>query len=152
MEFKYIIIIGLFVMGAFGLQYYLGFKQITHFGGEYQKMRKEGRVAIGRRPGKITSGTLVMFSLDPSGTIRYGRKLQGTTVFAKFKDFDLLNGRKISSITKNDEDLKKELRITRLAVLNAVENYRLVKEGKVIPEKKSPLGTIAGALGKRAKA
>lgn len=151
MELKYMILIGIFVMAAFALQYYLGFRQITHFGEEYSRLRKEGKVAIGRRPGKITSGTLVLFSLDQEDRIRYGRKLQGSTVFAKFRDFNTFDGRKIGEISKKDPEMKKEIRITRLAVLNAVENYLMVKAGKVIPDKKTPFGTITGALS-RAKA
>ncbi len=151
MDFKYMIFIGIFVMGAFALQYYLGFRQITHFGEEYQRMRKEGRVAIGRRAGKITSGTLVLFALDHEDKIRYGRKLQGVTVYSKFKDFDLVNGRKIAEIRKDDEEIKKEIKITRLAVLNAVENFKMVRDGKVIPERKSPIGTITGAFSRQAK-
>ena len=122
MEFKYMLAIGIFVMGAFALQYFLGWKQITYFGEVYKKMRKEGRVAIGRRPGKITAGTLILFSLDASGRIQYGKKLQGSTVWAKFKEFNSFNGKMISQITIDDEELKKEIRITRKAVLDAVDN------------------------------
>ncbi|HSR05220.1 MAG TPA: transcriptional regulator GutM [Proteiniclasticum sp.] len=150
MEMKYMIIIGAFVMAAFALQYYLGFKQITHFGEEYSRMRREGKVAIGRRPGKVTSGTLVLFSLDKEDRISYGRKLQGTTVFAKFNDFNTFNGRKIGEIKKTDPEMKKEIRITRRAVLNAVENFLMVRAGKIIPDKKSPFGNITGVF-KKAK-
>jgi DNA-binding transcriptional regulator of glucitol operon len=152
MDFKYMLMIGVLAMAAFSLQYYLGFKQITHFGGEYSRMRKEGRVAIGRRPGSITSGTLVLFALDKSDTIVYGRILQGTTVWAKFRDFNNFNGRKIEEIKKTDPEMKTEIRITRLAVINAVDNYLMVKGGRVIPEKKSPFATIAGLFKKPARA
>lgn len=148
MELKYMILIGLFLMAAFALQYYLGFRQITHFGEEYSRLRREGKVAIGRRPGKITSGTLVLFSLDQEDRIRYGRKLQGSTVFAKFRDFNTFDGMKIGEIRKTDPEMKEEIRITRLAVLNAVDNYLMVKAGKVIPDKKTPFGTITGAFSK----
>lgn len=142
MTLKYMIILGLVTMGSFALQYYLGFKQIRYFGEEYSKMRSEGKIAIGRRAGKIQSGTIILFSLDSSGAIRYGRKLQGTTIFAKFRDFNSLNGRKISEIKIDDEVMKKEIKITRQAIMDAVHNYNLVMSGRKIPEKKSPFGQL----------
>lgn len=152
MEFKYMLAIGIFVMGSFALQYFLGWKQISYFGEEYKIMRREGRVGIGRRPGKITAGTLILFSLDDSGKIRYGRKLQGSTVWAKFKDFNVLNGKNLSQITKEDPEMKNEIRITRLTVLNAVQNYQMVMEGKVIPPKDSLFGGIANHFKRKVKA
>lgn len=146
MAFKFLILFGVMVMSAFALQYYLGFKQIKTFGNEYTKMRREGKVAIGRRPGKIQAGVIVMFSLDCSGMIRYGKKIQGTTILAKFQDFNIFNGKKISEITLDDEEMKSEIKITREAVMNAVNNYNLVMSGQKIPEKKSLFGQMEEKL------
>jgi len=136
------LLLGAAVMLSFALQYFLGFRQIKHFNDEYIKVRKEGRVAIGRRAGKIQSGTIILFALDKEDKIRYGRKIQGTTIFAKFKDFNSFNGREVGKITLKDEEMKKEMKITRKAVIDAVNSYNTIKSGKIIPEKKSPFGQV----------
>lgn len=134
------------IMLSFALQYILGFRQIRYFGEEYKKMRKEGKVAIGRCAGKIKSGTIILFALDDEDRIRYGRKMQGTTVLAKFKDFNRFNGRKIGEITLEDEEMKKEIKITRETVMDAVNNYKAVKNGEKIPEKKTLFGQVREKL------
>ena len=142
MTFMNMLLLGAAVMLSFALQYFLGFRQIKHFNDEYIKVRKEGRVAIGRRAGKIQSGTIILFALDKEDKIRYGRKIQGTTIFAKFKDFNSFNGREVGKITLKDEEMKKEMKITRKAVIDAVNSYNTIKSGKIIPEKKSPFGQV----------
>jgi len=142
MSFQFMLILGVALMLSFAVQSYLGFKQIKHFNDEYIKLRKEGRVAIGRRAGKIQSGTIILFALDKQDRIRYGRKIQGTTILAKFKDFNGFNGREIGSITLEDQEMKNEIRITRKSVMDAVSSYNIIKSGKIIPEKKSPFGQV----------
>ncbi len=56
--------LGILVVGAFLIQSALGFFQIRHFGNEYNELKADGRVAIGKRAGKLTSGTIIMFQLD----------------------------------------------------------------------------------------
>lgn len=73
MKFEFMVLFSLIVLGAFALQSYLAFKQIKHFSKEYEKMRREGKVAIGKCPGKIQSGTIILFALDDFGRIRYGK-------------------------------------------------------------------------------
>lgn len=72
--------------------------------------------------------------------------MQGTTVLAKFRDFNKFNGRKISEITLEDSEMKNELKITRKAVMNAVENYNAFMSGKSISEKKTPFGKVYDKL------
>lgn len=127
---------------AFFLQAFLGFQQMKHFGNEYTKMRKDGRVAIGRRPGKIMSGTIVMFSLDKEGNIQYGRLLQGTTILARFKNYSNFDHDHIEEITTDNPKLKKEISITRKAIIDAVNNYQLIVNGKEIPQKQAPLNRL----------
>ncbi|SJZ88294.1 transcriptional regulator GutM [Garciella nitratireducens] len=127
---------------GFLLQSFLGLQQIKHFNKEYVKMRKEGKVAIGRRPGKIRAGTLVMFCLDQEGVIQYGRKMQGITVLARFKDLKGYEGVKIDSLDKESRLLKKESKLIRECILNAVETYNLVIHGKEIAIKEPPLTSL----------
>lgn len=125
--------------GAFLLQSFLGLQQIKNFNKEYVKMRKDGRVAIGRRPGKLRAGTLIMFSIDEKGVIQYGKKMQGTTVLARFKDLKGYEGIKMDSLNKNSPILKRESKLIKESILNAVQTYNLVINGEEIPVKKAPL-------------
>lgn len=149
MTIEFMLLLGLVLMGAFAVQYILGFKQIKHFGEEYKIMRREGKVAIGRHAGRIQAGTIILFSLDENSRIKRGRKLQGTSILARFRDFNQFNGRKIDEITINDAEIKKELKITRKAIMNAVDNYNAFVNGVEIPEKKSPFGQITEKLKRR---
>ena len=57
-------IIGGIVITAYILQIVFGMKQLKNFNQVYSELRKKGRVAIGRRAGKVQSGTIVMFAVD----------------------------------------------------------------------------------------
>jgi len=134
-----IILLMVLIVPAYLIQTYLGFKQMKKFGEEYKKLRKEGRVAIGRKSGAINSGVIVLLALDSNGFIIKGRKLQGTTVIADFKDYNILNGKYIGSISKDSEILENEFKNAKKAIQEAVDNYELVVNGKKIPEKEAPL-------------
>lgn len=130
--------LGILVVGAFLIQSALGFFQIRHFGTEYNELKADGRVAIGKRAGKLTSGTIIMFQLDAEGVIVRGKKLQGTTILARFKPYNNFNGRCIEAIKADDPDVLAEIKITRKTIMNAVTNYRMFMNGEIIPEKESP--------------
>ncbi|MDK2780262.1 MAG: glucitol operon activator protein [Trichococcus sp.] len=130
--------LGILVVGAFLIQSALGFFQIRHFGTEYNELKADGRVAIGKRAGKLTSGTIIMFQLDAEGVIVRGKKLQGTTILARFKPYNNFNGRSIEAIKEDDPDVLAEIKITRKTIMNAVTNYRMFMNGEIIPEKESP--------------
>ncbi len=137
------IVLAILLIPAYLLQVFFGFRQMKRFSREYSLMRRQGRVAIGRKPGKIVSGSIVLLSLNQEGCIQSGRKLQGTTVAAKFKDFDILNGREIDSIQIKDPELSNEFKGTKKAVIDAVNNYNLYVNGEEIPEKRAPLSALA---------
>lgn len=136
------ILLAIILIPAYLLQVFLGFKQMKKFSHEYTKMRKNGRVAIGRKPGKISSGSIVLLSLSKDGVVLSGKKMQGTTVIAKFKDFNLLNGREIDKIQIDDQELTNEFKGTKKAVMDAVNNYKRFVNGEDIPEKKAPLNLL----------
>lgn len=64
---SFIYIFGAFVIGAYLLQVVLGMKQIKHFNQTYQELRRKGKVAIGRRAGKVKAGTIVLFAVNKKG-------------------------------------------------------------------------------------
>ncbi|MGY4110390.1 transcriptional regulator GutM [Aeribacillus sp. SP014] len=89
-----LIIIMLFIAGAFMVQLALGYFQIKHFAKAYIELRKIGKVAIGKRPGRIRAGTIVLFAVSDSGKILKAMKIQGVTVLAKVRELKGLYGQK----------------------------------------------------------
>ena len=77
---SFVYLFGIFALGAYLLQILFGLKQIKHFNQNYQQLCKKGKVAIGRRAGKIKAGTIVLLAVDPAGIILDARKMQGVTV------------------------------------------------------------------------
>lgn len=77
---SFMVIFGLFVIAAYLFQLLLGLRQLKHFNAVYASLRRQGRVAIGRRAGKIRAGTIVMFALDQSGKVLDARQMQGVTL------------------------------------------------------------------------
>lgn len=104
------------------LQGILSVFQLKKFNRELKRLRKSGRVAIGKARGRFKAGCLLMLCIDENCTIIKGRKLQGITSFARFKDFNNLNGIVLTDITGdfcNNFDKQ-----TKTAILSAVEEYR----------------------------
>lgn len=121
----YLLIGGLIII-AYICQIMLGLKQIKHFNQVYAGLRKQGKVAIGRRPGKIKSGTIAMFAIDQKGNILDAKVMQGVTVVAKFKDKVNYIGENINSLTQTHRKVQKENRLTQAAILDARNLYLAV--------------------------
>lgn len=119
----------IFAVSAYALQIVLGFFQIKHFTAVYQELRRKGKVAIGRRPGKIRSGTIVMFAIENEGEILDARVMQGVTVLSKFKSFEQYVGTDIHYIDKYHPLVQKENKLTQFAMENAREIYLRVAVG-----------------------
>lgn len=106
-----------------------GFMQIKNFNKNYIEMRKIGRVAIGRKKGYFKAGTIVMIGIDDEGRILSSKKMQGTTVLARVGGFMGLEGKFITDLTEND--LTKYNKLMRIAILDAVNNYKCFRKGIV---------------------
>ncbi|MGO4928393.1 transcriptional regulator GutM [Fundicoccus sp. Sow4_F4] len=119
----------IFAVSAYAFQIFLGFQQLRHFNGVYQELRRKGKVAIGRRPGKIRSGTIVMFAIEDEGKIIDARLMQGVTVASKFKALNKYVGQDIHYIDKYHPLVQKENKLTQFAMENAREIYLRVAVG-----------------------
>ncbi|BDG46044.1 transcriptional regulator GutM [Parageobacillus sp. KH3-4] len=128
-------IVMLFMAAAFMIQLALGYFQIRNFTKTYIELRRKGKVAIGRRPGKFRAGTIVLFAVNNKGDILDAKKMQGVTVFAKFKKLKGFENKNILSI--NDNDLNNFNKLVRIAVKDAINNYKVIMNGGEIPEKLS---------------
>lgn len=120
---------------AFVIQMGLGFLQMKHFSKAYVELRRMGKVAIGKNPGRIKAGTIVLFAVTDSGKIIKAKKMQGVTVLATVKDLPGFEDKNIKTL--KDEDMAHCNKLLKAAIWNGAENYRIIMGGGVIPEKNS---------------
>ena len=133
-------VFGAFAVGAYLLQVLLGMKQIKHFNQVYQELRRKGKVAIGRRAGKIKAGTIVLFAVDAQGKILDARRMQGVTVLAQFRTLPAYIGEDIHYIDHYHPLVRQENKLIQQAMENAREIYLRVEAGNYQEEKPaSPL-------------
>ncbi|MBP3853611.1 MAG: transcriptional regulator GutM, partial [Erysipelotrichaceae bacterium] len=71
---------------AFVIQFILSSFQMKNFANEFAKLRRKGRVVVGRKSGGFHAGAIVMFLIDDNGLILEAKKLEGTTFLARMKD------------------------------------------------------------------
>ncbi|CEN27525.1 transcriptional regulator GutM [Pseudolactococcus piscium] len=133
------LVFGILAAVAYGVQILFGMHQIKQFNQVYQRMRRGGRVAIGRRPGRIQSGTIMLFALDARGVIKETQKMQGISVLAKFKTIDTFTDIALEALTPYHPLVFKELRITRQTIENARMLYLRVQSGDTVEETKLSL-------------
>lgn len=135
---------GLFCIGAYLLQIVFGMRQLKHFNETYSSLRKMGRVAIGRRAGKIKSGTIVLFAIDPTGKVLAAKKMQGVTVLATFKDMPNYVGQDIHYLDTYNPLVRKENKLLQIAIEDAREVFLRVEAGvyKDVP-KVAPVVDVA---------
>lgn len=117
--------------GAFLLQTVLSYFQTRYYTREFVRLRKMGRVVIGRKRGIISAGTLVLFAINAEGVILTASRIQGVTVFARGRQLKRYDGKSIASLTV--EDCKTENKLLQKAILNAVSNYNTIMSGGQIP-------------------
>ncbi|HEL0262709.1 TPA: transcriptional regulator GutM [Streptococcus equi subsp. zooepidemicus] len=126
---SFMVIFGLFVIAAYLFQLLLGLRQLKHFNAVYASLRRQGRVAIGRRAGKIRAGTIVMFALDQSGKVLDARQMQDVTVAARFKPMPAYIGQDIHYFDRYNPLIRRENKLLRLAIEDAREVFLRVEAG-----------------------
>lgn len=141
---SYFMIIAVAMLTAFVLQFLMQLVQMKSFNKYYTKLRKMGRVAIGKAKGGFHAGAIVMFAIDQDGVIIQGCFMRGFTMFARFKDWDFYNGIDVGTITK--EDCKTIGISLRRAVLNASSNYNTIMSGGEVLEKPGLLTRIGDKI------
>lgn len=122
---------------AFLLQGVLSTLQMKHLNDEFLALRRQGKVAIGRKSGGFHAGAIVMFLVDDDGIIREGKKLEGVTSFARVKPLEGFEGRQVGDLTEADGS--RNHRNLCKAIEDAALNYRRIVGGEAVPEPPSPL-------------
>ena len=127
----------LIVVGiAFLLQGLLGFFQMRHLTNEFLKLRRKGKVAFGRKSGGFRAGAVVMFLIDEDGIIREGKKLEGTTAFARVRPLEGFEGRYVGSLKKEDGPARHKNLCK--AIEDAALTYRKYTAGELVEETRAP--------------
>ncbi|HAJ73985.1 MAG TPA: transcriptional regulator [Lachnospiraceae bacterium] len=130
---------------AFLLQIVLSMAQMKHFSNEFVKLRRQGKVACGRKAGGFRAGAIVMFLIDDNGIIKAARKLEGVTILARVKDLDGFEGRNIRDLS--EADAPKHHKNLGRAIADASLSYRKFTAGEVIPEPPSPFKKVGNSIG-----
>ena len=118
-----------FAASAYVLQAVISWKQLKHFNQTYSELRRKGKVAIGKRPGKIRSGTIVMLAIDDHDQVLEVRKMQGVTSLAKFHSLPVYAGEDIHYIDRYHPSVRAEDRLTQAALENTREVYLRIEAG-----------------------
>ena len=118
-----LIIFAVFVMAAYIFQMFLGWQQLKDFNKTYTMLRKLGRVAIGRKSGRIKSGTMVMFAVDENGWVLKASKMQGVTILARFQNMDDYVGEDIHYFDKYNPLVRKENKLMQSVIEDARKVY-----------------------------
>lgn len=137
--------IGIAVVVAFLLQIILSMMQMRHFSNEFIKLRRQGRVACGRKAGGFHAGAIVMFLIDDEGRIKDAKKLEGVTFAARVKPLNGFEGRMIDSLTAADGP-KGHKNLCK-AIEDASLTYRKYVAGEIIPEPPSPFQKVRRSVG-----
>lgn len=116
-------ILGAVVITAYIFQILFGLRQIRHFNQTYSEMKKLGRVAIGRRSGRIKAGTIVLFAVDKKGQILDARRMQGVTVVARFKQMLDYLDQDIHYLDSYNPLVRKENKLLQIAIEDAREVF-----------------------------
>ncbi len=132
--------LGLVIIAAFMIQAVLSLMQTKHFNNEFIKLRKQGKVAIGRKSGGFHAGAIVMFLIDDHGNIRKGKKLEGVSFLARVRPLDGYEGRYIGDL--KEEDGPRNHRNLRKAIADAALTYRKFVNGEEIDAPPAPLTRI----------
>lgn len=142
-----IYLLAIVVIVAYALQITLGLRQLKDFNRVYSELRRQGKVAIGRRSGKIKAGTIVMFALDDQGTVLDAKKMQGVTVLARFKSLPAYIGQDIHYLDGYNPLVRQENRLLQIAIEDARELFLRTQAGNYqeVP-KLAPLTSLGTQL------
>lgn len=139
------IIIGIVVIGAYILQVIFGIRQLKNFNLTYQRLRHQGRVAIGRRSGRIQAGTIVMFAITDEGIVLDAFCMQGVTVLASFKHLPAYIGEDLHYLDHYHPLVQEENRLLQTAIEDARNVFVCVEAGtyKDVPRSAAPFNLPA---------
>lgn len=139
-----IFVVALVLGAAFLLQFVLSSFQMKDFNNEFVRMRRKGRVVVGRKSGGFHAGAIVLFRIDDNGVIQEAKKIEGVSFLARIKDFPGFEGIYVKDLTK--EMVPKSHKNLRKAVEDAANTYNKYVAGEEIVAPPSPFQKVGNVL------
>ena len=121
----------------------LAMRQMKDFSTTYTLLRTRGRVAIGKQKNALSRGAIVMFLLDDRDHVVAGRRMNGITVLARFRDFPVCDGLPVEEI---DPTAVRADRGTQRAIANARDNFLTIRAGEIPVEPPTPLMKVVNRV------
>lgn len=104
-----------------GLQSLFTYFQVKDFNKNVMELQKYFKVGIGQNKGFLGPGTIIIIAIDFKGRIKKAKKMEGISVFARFKTVHTLTNLYIHELKYVLNDFKKPL---RNAISEAIENIK----------------------------
>lgn len=144
-----VVTLGIVLGIAFLIQTVLSMLQMKHFSKEFTSLRKQGKVAVGRKSGGFFAGAIVMFLIDDDGIIKEAKYMEGVTSFARVKNLPGFEGKNVADLKESDGPDKH--RNLKKAIADAARNYKTFISGQVIEDPPSPFKKVSNFLAEKTK-
>ncbi len=115
MEKLFIIAFVLFI-----LQGIFSFNQIKNYQTRIKELKKKGLVGIGREKGFLRAGNITILVCNKQGKVLVGEKMEGITVFSRFREIDSLAGISLQKLKETYSEKKKNA--ASKAILQAIDS------------------------------
>lgn len=110
-----------FILVLWLFQALLSYRQISDYRNTLKSLKDKGKVYIGQKKGKLTSGSITFIVVNDDIIVDF-REMKGITVFDKFKKNDLYIGKPVKDLVDELSAIKKKNVSTR-AILSALNDY-----------------------------
>ena len=104
----------------FILQGVFSFNQIKNYQTRIKELKKKGLVGIGREKGFLRAGNITILVCNKQGKIIIGEKMEGITVFSRFREIDSLTGLSLQKLKEMYSEKKKNA--ASKAMLQAIDS------------------------------
>ncbi|WP_138268643.1 transcriptional regulator GutM [Anaerofustis stercorihominis] len=91
----------------------LTYRQAKDFTISFNEIRKFGNVSVGKDKQYFIYGVILILACDSNGYVTKGKIMKGFSVFARFNNFDALNGKSIYDLKEEEEEKMKKIRSKR---------------------------------------
>jgi glucitol operon activator protein len=102
------------------LQGILSYSQIKNFQTRIKALKAKGLVGIGKEKGILKAGNITILVCNKQGKIITGEKMEGITIFTRFREIDNIAGFSIQQLKEAYANRKKSAE--RNAILQAIES------------------------------
>lgn len=115
----------LIIAFLWGLQSILAYFQVKDLHRNVMELQKYPKVGIGQNKGFFGPGTIIIIAIDSKGRIKKAKKMEGISVFARFRTVNTLTNLYVNELKYVLNDLNKPL---KNAILEAVESMKENKQ------------------------